>query len=66
MLGECKQLSSLYLSVNGISDFGAGKMAGVLGECKRLTHFDFRQNGIGAEGAGKQRSVSCCFILTLA
>jgi len=33
-LGECKALSHLDLSENGIGDEGAGRLAGELGECK--------------------------------
>jgi len=39
-LCQCKALSHLDLSSNGIGDEGAGRLAGALGECKALSHLD--------------------------
>ena len=47
-MGECKALSHLDLSGNGIEAEGAGRLAGALGECKALSHLDLSQNRIGA------------------
>eukprot|EP00961_Rhodomonas_salina_P030767 413778-Rhodomonas_salina.1 len=57
VLGECKGLTHLDLSLNGIGDEGASLLAGVLGSCKALAHLELGWNCIGDEGAWRLAGV---------
>ncbi len=57
VLGQCRKLVHLNLSVNKIGAGGTESLAGVLPQCPALAHLHLSDNGIGAGGAERLAGV---------